>query len=106
MTEQIFDISSSELVKEFPNGFYSWADTNAEICIAIGEKLALGDVTSQMDEILGDHGRKGLWDLAGQLTDQFEAKYKDVAWDVDDDPETGKEYDYYDAIDKFLNENL
>ena len=105
MTERIFG-ANGLIVKSFPNGFQSWQQAHGVINMAIGEKLERGNVTEQMDEYLAMRGQMGLLQLAEQLTDQFEAKYKDVAWDVDTDPETGKEYDFYDAIDAFINNYL
>lgn len=105
--EQIFDISSSELVKEFPNGFNSWQETHGEICIAIGAMLNNeNSVNEKIEDINENSGRFGILRLAKQLTDKFEVQYKGVEWGEDIDSSTGKEYDFFVAIDLFLTENL
>jgi len=104
--ERLLDIHGTTIIKSFPNGFESWKETHSEICIAIGEKLQSANVTSQMDDYLSMMGRKGQWAWASELTDQFETKYKDVAWDVDTNPDTGEVYDFYNEIDLFIDNNL
>lgn len=41
-------------------------------------------------------GRGGMWELTKKLTDEFQEKYKEHIWDGD----------FFDAIDKFLQEKL
>lgn len=101
--ERILDQNGTGIVKEFPNGFDSWQETHAEICIELGSRIEKG-IEPEEDGM--ELSRGEVWELAENLTDQFEKKYKDIAWAIDINPETKEEYYYYDELEKFLDENL
>jgi len=86
---------SPEKSKSFPNGFDSWQETHYEISSEI-KMLSLKDDDSTPLFILGiedKSGQGGLYELAIELTDKFEALYKGVDWDGD----------FFDTLEEFLN---
>lgn len=97
--ERILDQNGTGIVKEFPNGFDSWQETHAEICIELGSRIEPAEDGVELS-------RYEVCELAEKLTDQFEKKYKDIVWATDINPETKEKYYYYDELDKFLDENI
>lgn len=81
--------------REFVNGFRSWLETYSEVFANILSALDLNDLnkakTTQMK-----FGRCGLWDLASELTDEFEQENLGREWDGE----------FYDEVDKFTNSKL
>ena len=86
------------ITKNFPNGFTSWQETHYEVV----EKISM---ISQMDEALIPPlvsfvytmgGRGGLYELAEELTDEFEELNKNREWDGE----------FFDEIETFLNDKL
>lgn len=79
-------------MQNFPNGFESWHETHFNVVqhlVMTSEKPgSLAEKTRQAQ------GTGGLYELAKDLTDQFEEKYKGYEWCAD----------YFDKIDEFLSE--
>lgn len=97
--EHLLDCKAEE--KVFPNGFSSWHETHFEISEAIGK--ALNDMYSPDElqsevvvHVVEEHGTGGIYDLAEDLTDEFELKFEGKEWDGE----------YFDEIEKFINEKL
>lgn len=78
-----------------PNGFESWHETHFEIVTAIQEALKKG-TTNKVTEKVEEQGTGGLYEMAAQLTHNFEALHKGREWDGE----------FYDEIDKFVEEEL
>lgn len=83
--------------KEFPNGIESYLETYYEIVAEITQSINLGDLSEKVTTIQQSQGRKGLYDLAQDLTIKFEQQYAPTWFEV---------YDFYETIDKFLEEEL
>lgn len=83
----------------FPNGFTSWHETHFEIVEAI-TVIMLGysdnqhNIVSQKQK---DGGRSALYELAKELTDEFEKLHIGEKWE---------ELDWYDTIEAFIKEKL
>lgn len=92
--------------RDFANGFESWTDAHAEICMAIGSRLTADKLNPIMADIQERLGRCGFWAKAFDLTNQFETKYEWVRFGQDINPATLEPFDYFDTLDKFINENL
>jgi hypothetical protein len=76
------------------NGITSWQETHFEMVQAIVLTLETSDsVASRVQDAEG-HG--GLYELAEEWTNEFEDRHKGRAWDGE----------YYDEIDKFLDEKF
>jgi hypothetical protein len=58
------------------------------------------DIT-KIDDVRSDGGMFAVADLALAITDQFEKKYKDVAWGEDD-----RYGDYVDVLDEFVKKSV
>lgn len=86
----------------FPNGFTSWYETFYEVV----DKISWLDSECTyfnyptLENVIETQGRGGLYELAKELTDKFELKFKDVEWGVDEFT------DYYDELEKFLEKEL
>lgn len=79
-----------EDLKQFPNGFSSWQETHFEVVAHI---VATTDLEgSRANEAQTSKGTGGLYELAEDLTDQFETLNKDRAWDGE----------FFDEIHDFL----
>lgn len=69
--------------KTFPNGFTSWVETHHEVV------LHIGDITrgSMEEGVVLDRyeaqGIGGMYELAEELTDEFEKAFEGHEWDVD-----------------------
>lgn len=82
--------------KQFPNGLESYLETYYEVVSKIENDLNFGveNLSWKTDK---DFGRKGVYDLAQDLTLKFEQQYAPTWFEV---------YDFYETIDKFLEEEL
>jgi hypothetical protein len=80
--------------KYFPNGFKSWQETHCEVVSEISHVLTLNEDQQPLyiKRIAETEGTGGIYNLAEELTDEFELKYKGKIWDGD----------YFDAIEEFL----
>lgn len=82
----------------FPNGFENWYETFYEVVDSI--TVALLGVTeydeNKVIKIQCTKDRGGLYELAKELTDGFEALYKGREWDGD----------YFDAVSEYLEKEL
>ena len=84
-------------MKEFPNGFESYLETHYEVVSYLS--MCLNNTPEgKVAKHYNQHGTGGMYDLAKELTDKFETKFKDVVW--------GEEFDYMDTIDEFLEKEL
>lgn len=82
--------------KQFPNGVESYLETYYEVVSKIENDLNFGvkNLSWKTDK---DFGRKWLYDLAQDLTLRFEQQYAPTWFEI---------YDFYETIDKFLEEEL
>jgi hypothetical protein len=88
-------------MKEFPNGFASWQETHYEVVAAITtELMADYEYNEFRDDLiritLREKGHGGLYELANDLTDEFELLNKDREWDGE----------FFDEIERFLDEKF
>jgi hypothetical protein len=92
VTESIEDGSS-----KFPNGFTSWMETFYEMTSSITMELAkephIGLLVAKRYE---EQGHGGMYELAQELTDEFERLYAGRQWDGD----------FFDAIQDFIETKL
>ncbi len=64
---------------KFPNGFDNWHETHYFICVHVDQTEELeGTIAYRRRE---QHGTGGLWELAEELTDEFEKLHEGRAWD-------------------------
>lgn len=89
------------IMKTFPNGFESWQETHYEVVAAITTELISydehGDSNHELIRAtLKENGHGGLYELASDLTDEFELKNKDREWDGE----------FFEEIENFLDEKL
>ena len=78
-------------VKEFPNGFSSWQETHFEVVSYLTQTSETLGSRANLAREEGGIGR--LYELAEDLTDEFEWEYEGIEWDGD----------YFDKIEIFLN---
>ncbi len=83
--------------KVFPNGFTSWAETHFEVISGIEAERRKDKPSLFIQHIQEAQGTKGFYELAEELTDEFERKYEGNLWD---------ELDWYDTIEAFIQSNL
>lgn len=84
-------------MKEFPNGFGSWQETHYEIVAAITYEIAHDDINDNLIyKTLRENGHGGLYELAEDLTDEFELLNKDREWDGE----------FFEEIERFLDEKF
>ncbi|MBB6271828.1 hypothetical protein HDF26_002285 [Pedobacter cryoconitis] len=78
----IFDLSSIKKPEPyFPNGFDAWIQTHYEIVgVILIQCFQKGSLSCQAYE---DNGTDGLSQLAKEMTNEFELKYKGRLWDGD-----------------------
>lgn len=76
--------------KNFPNGFTAWQETHFEVVSFISLNR---DENFKLEEIVANQGTGGLYELAEQLTDEFEKLNENMEWDGE----------FFDAIELFLN---
>ena len=89
---------ANKLIKVFPNGFISWQETHFEVIQAITQEWLKDEPEGLVAERQEEQGHGGLYELATELTDEFEELNKDVLW--------GEDKEYFDEIEKFLDEKL
>jgi hypothetical protein len=87
-------------MKEFPNGFAAWQETHYEVVAAITNEIA-DDLNSEFREdlvhkTLRENGHGGLYELAEELTDEFELLIKGREWDGE----------FFEEIERFLDEKF
>ena len=80
----------------FHNGFDSWHETHYEVVQAITQIWTLDKPYGMVLEAQEAAGHAGLYDLAKDLTDEFELANKDRQWDGD----------FFDAVEEFCNQKL
>jgi len=82
---------------KFPNGLSNWIETHHEVVSHL--VLTEGFPESKAAKTMQDQGTGGVYELAEALTDKFENENKGVLWGSEEGLE------YFEAIEKFLNEN-
>lgn len=85
---------SDHILKQpyFPNGFESWHETHFEVVqYLISTQDVEGSISNTTSEQIGTGG---MYELAKELTDLFEERYKGREWDGD----------YMDTIEQFLDD--
>lgn len=80
--------------KKFPNGFQSWQETHFEVVQAI--TLVPEDAWNRVTNTRAMQGTGGLYELAEELTDEFEKLHEGKNWDGE----------FFDAIEEFLQEKF
>lgn len=84
--------------EKFPNGFTNWQETHFEVVSQLTDILNQDEDTwpDKLCLISSMQGRGGMYELAENLTDEFERLHADTVWDGE----------FYDEIDKFIEEKL
>jgi hypothetical protein len=90
------DINLKHKVSRFPNGFTNWHETHYEVVQAITYELMKEKPQGRSLAVQEADGHGGLYDLAKDLTDEFELANKDRQWDGD----------FFDAVEEFCNQKL
>lgn len=85
-------------MKHFPNGFTSWMETHYEVVQAITIEWTTPDPKGTIRDKHDEQGAGGLYELAEELTDEFELKYQGVIW--------GVVLEYFETLENFLSERL
>ncbi len=80
-------------MKDFINGFSSWHETHFEIVAAITFELQKQTPAKGVLDRLNSQGKGGLYELASELTDEFENLHEDTEWDGD----------FFDVIEEFIH---
>jgi hypothetical protein len=98
-------------MKKFPNGFASWQETHYEVVTAINNNCSAEDMSEVFFEYadcvekrkvniinraLREKGHGGLYELAEELTDEFESLNKGREWDGE----------FFEEIERFLDEKF
>jgi hypothetical protein len=86
-------------MKTFPNGFESWHETHYEIVSAITARLIADDAEAcdgLIRSTLKEKGHGGLYELASDLTDEFENLHRGREWDGE----------FFDEIENFMDKKL
>ena len=79
---------------KFPNGFTAWMETFYEISSAITMELAKEDhISLLVAKRYDDQGHGGMYELAQELTDEFEHLYAGRQWDGE----------FFDAVWEFIS---
>lgn len=82
--------------KEFINGFNNWIQTYFEITYNIVLEIRHKEPCKMVSNTFDKKGHTGLYDLADELTDEFETNNKGKEWDGE----------FYDEIDKFIEKKF
>jgi hypothetical protein len=82
--------------KEFPNGFTSWQETHFEVVQRITQEHLKDEPQGIVKERHEAQGHGGLYELAEELTDEFENLNENRDWNGE----------FFDEIDEFLQEKL
>jgi hypothetical protein len=81
-----------EKTPDFPNGFQSWMETHYEVVAHITQ---LTDVEGSIpNKRMEEQGTGGLYELAEELTNQFEELHKGREWDGE----------FFDEVCRFLEQ--
>lgn len=83
--------------KRFPNGFESYLETHFEITSAIALAYNEYSLTSIVRKRHEAQGIGGLYELAQELTDEFEAQHENELW---------ANKDFFETIDEFITKKL
>ncbi len=81
---------------EFRNGKHSWQETHFEVVSAISYISRMDKPYGIVGEMIEGQGTGGLYELADNLTDEFETLFEFKQWDGE----------FFDEIEKFLNDKL
>jgi len=87
--------------KKFINSFTSWMETHHEIVAGITlilENIDSSKWSSQFKARFDAQGTGGMYELAEELTDEFEKLFEGEEW--------GIEKEYFEEIEKFIGEKL
>jgi hypothetical protein len=68
---------------EFPNGFTSWHESHYEIVNAIAIECRKVEPCELVAETISRYGSKGLYEVARELTNQFEYRYLGIEWGIE-----------------------
>jgi len=82
--------------KKFPNGFSSWQETHYEVVQVITREHIKNNPQGIVKERHEAQGHGGLYELAEELTDEFEKLNKGRKWDGE----------FFEEVDEFLNAKL
>ena len=92
-----------EQKNNFPNGFESWMETHHEIVSAMTQELLSWNnipddkrKSKIMSRLYYEQGTGAMYELAQELTDEFEKEYQGVEWDGE----------FFDEIEKFIEQKL
>lgn len=80
----------------YPNGFRSWMETFFDIVWDMATIQNHELKSKLMEQILEEQGRGGLYDLAENMTDEFEAVHEGRKWDGD----------YNETINEYIKKKL
>lgn len=83
-------------MKHFPNGFTSWQETHYEVVQAITIEHMADKRTGLVAQRHEAQGHGGLYELAEELTDEFEAIHEGHEWDGE----------FFETIEQWLDEKL
>jgi hypothetical protein len=83
-------------MKNFPNGFESWAETHHEVVSAITLTMNQDEYPIKLEEIQLSQGSGGIWEFCIELTDEFEKLNDGRVWDGE----------FYDEIEEFINSKI
>jgi hypothetical protein len=81
---------------KFINGFTSWQETHFEVVSVITHIWRLDNLYGLVAERHEAQGTGGLYELAKELTDEFEKMNEERQWDGE----------FFDEIEEFLNTKL
>jgi hypothetical protein len=73
-----------------------YLETHFEVCARIGAELEYDLFDTVVAKTYAEKGRGGLYELAKELTDEFQEKHKGRVWDGD----------FFDELEDFLEEKL
>jgi hypothetical protein len=84
------------IMKHFPNGFTSWAETHHEVVQFITNEEQANKIIGEdvVTYIASQMGTGGLYELAMKWTDEFEEKNKDREWDGE----------FFEELERFLSD--
>jgi len=88
------EIDSHYELNKFPNGFTDWIETHFEIVSEITSNIDTYE--GKVKEIYETQGRGGIYELAEELTNEFEQQFQGQEWDGE----------YFEALAGFLSEKL
>jgi hypothetical protein len=88
-------LKNNLMAKEFPNSFTSWQETHFEIVQAITLNYTQGP-SGVVRERHESQGHGGLYELAEELTDEFELKNEFRQWDGE----------FFDEIELFIKQKI